>query len=373
MSDNKNKEDINENKSDNNLNNNIIIEEKKEETRVGEKELIKEDKKDLKENNKIIEKYNNKGNVVSKPFPKAPNIDLKLKKQYKSVKKFNNCKLISGSMIPEQNLIMSGGINGHLNIYDYYSGEITKSYSLSHQIENINSINKNLIAYSSEYSIKTFNISLGKTISSFYAHETKISNLFYDEKSKNFISCTGGGIVHIWDVNQKVEIPNISHFLFDQEKIISVDYNKDSQFFYSLDEKGNFSILNIFNDEEIYIWEEENKSNKSISICSNLKNLNEFIIGYEKGFKIFDVRNFKCVEDWTNNVDFKVNKCFIDNNNVLLENELQLSLLDYKEKKVIEEKKLKDKITFFNFYNCSNNDTRIIYGDEIRNVFYSVV
>ena len=301
-----------------------------------------------------------------------PDIDLKLKKKYKSIKKFDNCKLISGTIFQETNLIISGGINGHLNIYDYYSGEIIKSYSLSNPIENINSINKNnLIAYSSDYSINTFNISLGKNISSFYAHDTKILKLFYDEKYKNLISCTRSGIVHTWDINQNSEIPSFSHFLFDQSKIINVDYNENTQFFYSLDEEGKFSILNIYNEEEIYIWEEENKANKAISISPNLKNLNEFIIGYEKGFKIFDVRNFKCVEDWTNDINFKVNKCFIDRDSILVESELQICLLDYKEKKTIGERKSKDKIEFFNFYKYDKNETRIIYGDEIGNVFYS--
>jgi WD40 repeat protein len=355
-----NNEDIND------VNEKIIIEEKNE-------NKIETNINNEKENKKNLEVKDSK-RINYKPFPLIPDIDLKLKKKYKSIKKFDNCKLISGTIFQETNLIISGGINGHLNIYDYYSGEIIKSYSLSNPIENINSINKNnLIVYSSDYSINTFNISLGKNISSFYAHDTKILKLFYDEKYKNLISCTRSGIVHTWDINQNSEIPSFSHFLFDQSKIINVDYNENTQFFYSLDEEGKFSILNIYNEEEIYIWEEENKTNKAISISPNLKNLNEFIIGYEKGFKIFDVRNFKCVEDWTNDINFKVNKCFIDRDSILVESELQICLLDYKEKKTIGERKSKDKIEFFNFYKYDKNETRIIYGDEIGNVFYSEI
>ncbi len=260
-----------------------------------------------------------------------------------------------------------------MNTYDYYSGEITKSFSLSSPIENINSINKNLVLYSSDYTINTFNISSEKVISSFYAHETKILNLFYDEKYKNFISCSRNGIVHIWDINQKSEIPIISHFLFDQKKIINADYNKDNKFFYSLGEEGKITILNAYDEEEIYSWEDETKSNKSISIFANLRNINEFIIGYEKGFKIFDVRNFNCIEDWTNSLDFEVHKCIIDSKNILINNDFDIKLYDWKDKKIIEEKKLKDKISFFNFYNYSKNDTRIVYGDEKGNIFYSVI
>ena len=152
-----------------------------------------------------------------------------------------------------------------------------------------------------------------------------------------------------------------------------MDYNKDNQFFYSLDDEGKISILNIYNDEEIYNWIDDNKSNKPISISANLKNINEFIIGYEKGFKIYDIRNYNCVEDWTNIIDHEVCECITDSNNILIKNDYKLELINYKEKNIIEEKTLSDKITFFNFYNYSKSDTRIIYGDEKGNIFYSVI
>jgi WD40 repeat protein len=197
--------------------------------------------------------------------------------------------------------------------------------------------------------------------------------MFYDDQSKNIISCIQKGIIHIWDINQKIQIPILSHFLFDQNTISNVDYNKDIKLFYSLDEEGNISILNIYNDEEVYTWNEADRSNRPISICANHKNLNEFIIGYEKGFKIFDIRNYNCVEDWTDVMDFEVNKCIVDNNNILVQNNFSVKLFDVKEKKLIEERKVKDKIKFFKFYKCLKNDTRIAYGDEKGNVFYSVV
>ena len=383
----------NKNKS-NEENNKIDNEEKLEKSEIINSNEIEKNKEDINlkiykdiknenenkneiiniEKEKKIKKYNNMGNIVSKPFPIISEINFKLKKQYKSVKKYDDSKLISGEILSEKNLILGGGINGHLNIYDYYTGDIIKSFSLSNPIENINSINKNnLIIYSSDYSINTFNTSLGKIVSTFFAHESKISNLFYDDKSKNFISGTKSGIIHIWDINQKIEIPIFSHFLFDQNNLIASDYNKDTQFYYSLDEEGKISIINIYNDEEIYNWVDDCKSNKPVSISVNYKNINEFIIGYEKGFKIFDVRNFNCVEDWTNNLDFKVNKCIIDGTDILIQNEFGLKLFDYKEKKLIGERKVKDEIGFFNFYNYSKNDTRIVYGDEKGNIFYSVI
>ena len=61
-----------------------------------------------------------------------------------------------------------------------------------------------------------------------------------------------------------------------------------------------------------------------------MNNLNQFIIGFEKGFKIYDVRSFDFVEDWTKNLEFKVEKCIIDNNNILIQNEFGLILYDYK-------------------------------------------
>ena len=361
-----NSNEIEKNKEDINLK--IYKDIKNENENENKNEIINIEKE------KKIKKYNNMGNIVSKPFPIISEINFKLKKQYKSVKKYDDSKLISGEILSEKNLILGGGINGHLNIYDYYTGDIIKSFSLSNPIENINSINKNnLIIYSSDYSINTFNTSLGKIVSTFFAHESKISNLFYDDKSKNFISGTKSGIIHIWDINQKIEIPIFSHFLFDQNNIIAADYNKDTQFYYSLDEEGKISIINIYNDEEIYNWVDDCKTNKPVSISVNYKNINEFIIGYEKGFKIFDVRNFNCVEDWTNNLDFKVNKCIIDGTDILIQNEFGLKLFDYKEKKLIGERKVKDEIGFFNFYNYSKNDTRIVYGDEKGNIFYSVI
>ena len=112
--------------------------------------------------------------------------------------------------------------------------------------------------------------------------------------------------------------------------------------------------------------------NKPNSISANLNNLNQFIIGFEKGFKIFDVRNFSCVEDWTNDLDFKVKICIIDKSDVLIQNEFGLILYDYKEKKKIGERILKEKIGFFDFISNENEDTKIVYGDEQGNVFYSM-
>ena len=46
-------------------------------------------------------------------------------------------------------------------------------------------------------------------------------------------------------------------------------------------------------------------------------------------------------------------------------------LYDYKEKKKLGERILKDKIGFFSFINYQNEETKIIYGDQNGNVFYS--
>ena len=79
------------------------------------------------------------------------------------------------------------------------------------------------------------------------------------------------------------------------------------------------------------------------------------------------------MEDYSDSIDFKVNKCVIDASNSLLVNEYGLEIFDYKDKKIISERKSEDRIEFLNFYNYSKDDTRIIYGDEKGNIFYSVI
>ena len=317
------------------------------------------------------EKIIKKNNIVYKDFPIKKNLDLKLKKQYKSAQKFDNVEILTGTILPDSNLVISGSIEGQLNIYYYYSGEISKHFSLFHEIRSINSIDEKTIIYSSDYSIKAFDISLGKEIWSFYAHETLIIALYFDEKYKNIISCSKNGIINVYDFKRKSFIPYISHFLFDINNIKSTDYNSENKLFYSLEENGSINILNIFNDEEIYKWNLVINDNKPYTISSNLNNINQFIVGFQKGFKIFDTRNFECIEDWTNYIDFKVEKCILDSNNILIQNEFGLILYDYKEKKKIGERLLKNKISFFKFIDKGNNETKIVYGDQQGNIFYS--
>ena len=349
------------NEKDISLDNNNEIKDK-----VEEKGQINEEKQ--QEKNEINFNIMNKS---FKPFKIKSDIDLKLNKKYKSVQKYDDISTITGTILPESNLILTGNTEGQLNIYYYYSGEISKQFSLFHEIKNINPVDKKTIIYSSDYSINTFDVELGKNIWAFYAHDTNINSLFFDEKYQNIISSTKNGIIHVWDYKHKSSIPFISHFLFDETNIISSDFNKEIKFFYSLGEKGDINILNIFEDEEIYKWKLDKNESRPNSISANLKNLNQFIIGFEKGFKIFDIRNFGVVEDWTDDLNCRIEKCIIDNNHILAQNELGIMLYDYKEKKKLGERLLKDKIGFFSFINYQNEETKIIYGDQIGNVFYS--
>ena len=352
------------NKKDISLENNNEIKDK-----VEEKGQINEEKQ--QEKNEINEINFNIMNKSFKPFKIKSDIDLKLNKKYKSVQKYDDISAITGTILPESNLILTGNTEGQLNIYYYYSGEISKQFSLFHEIKNINPVDKKTIIYSSDYSINIFDVELGKNIWAFYAHDTNINSLFFDEKYQNIISSTKNGIIHVWDYKHKSSIPFISHFLFDETNIISSDFNKEIKFFYSLGEKGDINILNIFEDEEIYKWKLDKNESRPNSISANLKNLNQFIIGFEKGFKIFDIRNFGVVEDWTDDLNCRIEKCIIDNNHILAQNELGIMLYDYKEKKKLGERLLKDKIGFFSFINYQNEETKIIYGDQIGNVFYS--
>ena len=333
---------------------------------VEEKGQINEEKQ--QEKNEINFNIMNKS---FKPFKIKSDIDLKLNKKYKSVQKYDDISAITGTILPESNLILTGNTEGQLNIYYYYSGEISKQFSLFHEIKNINPVDKKTIIYSSDYSINIFDVELGKNIWAFYAHDTNINSLFFDEKYQNIISSTKNGIIHVWDYKHKSSIPFISHFLFDETNIISSDFNKEIKFFYSLGEKGDINILNIFEDEEIYKWKLDKNESRPNSISANLKNLNQFIIGFEKGFKIFDIRNFGVVEDWTDELNCRIEKCIIDNNHILAQNELGIMLYDYKEKKKLGERLLKDKIGFFSFIDYQNEETKIIYGDQIGNIFYS--
>ena len=362
------KEKLAENIVRNEINEKVISLDKNNEIKdiVEEKGQINEEKQ--QEKNEINFNIMNKS---FKPFKIKSDIDLKLNKKYKSVQKYDDISAITGTILPESNLILTGNTEGQLNIYYYYSGEISKQFSLFHEIKNINPVDKKTIIYSSDYSINTFDVELGKNIWAFYAHDTNINSLFFDEKYQNIISSTKNGIIHVWDYKHKSSIPFISHFLFDDTNIISSDYNSEIKFFYSLGEKGDINILNIFEDEEIYKWKLDKNESRPNSISANLKNLNQFIIGFEKGFKIFDIRNFGVVEDWTDDLNCRIEKCIIDNNHILAQNELGIMLYDYKEKKKLGERLLKDKIGFFSFINYQNEETKIIYGDQIGNVFYS--
>ena len=362
------KEKLEENIVRNEINEKVISLDKNNEIKdiVEEKGQINEEKQ--QEKNEINFNIMNKS---FKPFKIKSDIDLKLNKKYKSVQKYDDISAITGTILPESNLILTGNTEGQLNIYYYYSGEISKQFSLFHEIKNINPVDKKTIIYSSDYSINTFDVELGKNIWAFYAHDTNINSLFFDEKYQNIISSTKRGIIHVWDYKHKSSIPFISHFLFDETNIISSDYNTEIKFFYSLGEKGDINILNIFEDEEIYKWKLDKNESRPNSISANLKNLNQFIIGFEKGFKIFDIRNFGVVEDWTDDLNCRIEKCIIDNNHILAQNELGIMLYDYKEKKKLGERLLKDKIGFFSFINYQNKETKIIYGDQIGNIFYS--
>ena len=118
----------NEIKEDKDLENNKQVNNENE-----EKIIIK---KDIKEEKNVIN--NNLINNFSKLFKVKPDIDLKLIKQYKSVLNYDNVKIVTGTILPESNLIITGNIEGKLNIYYYYSGEISKQISLFHEIKNIN-------------------------------------------------------------------------------------------------------------------------------------------------------------------------------------------------------------------------------------------
>ena len=81
-------------------------------------------------------------NKSFKPFKIKSDIDLKLNKKYKSVQKYDDISAITGTILPESNLILTGNTEGQLNIYYYYSGEISKQFSLFHEIKNINPVEK---------------------------------------------------------------------------------------------------------------------------------------------------------------------------------------------------------------------------------------
>ena len=115
------KEELEENKIKNEINEKDISSEniKKIDDKAEEKRYINEGKQHEKN-----ETNYNLMNKIFKPFQIKSDIDLKLNKKYKSVQKIDDISSITGTILPESNLILTGNIEGRLNIYYYYSGEI---------------------------------------------------------------------------------------------------------------------------------------------------------------------------------------------------------------------------------------------------------
>ena len=367
-----------ENSINQNSNDNIKI---NEDNKSNNKSEIKENDENNINNNTISSEDNNEDDISNnnnfiKTFPIKSNINFDLNKEYKRVNKFNEKSITSGTILQGINLIIAGAIDGHLNIYDYYSGEITKIFLLSCPINNICSINTmSLIAYSSNCSINIFNTDYGKNIFSYFAQEKEVMNFFFNENNNKIISCSNNGIINVWNIEQKSSFPDNTHFLFDVNKLNYVDYNSETNLFYCLDDSGKISIFDVNeNDDNIINFEIEKNYNVNFISC-NPKNLNEFILGCDNGFKIFDIRNnSKCVENFSGGeFDMNVKKCILDNEIILMQNENVIKLVDYNSKSVIKEIKPSAKIEFFNIYNLSKGKTRTIYGCENGDLFYSVI
>ena len=108
------KEKLEENIVRNEINEKVISLDKNNEIKdiVEEKGQINEEKQ--QEKNEINFNIMNKS---FKPFKIKSDIDLKLNKKYKSVQKYDDISAITGTILPESNLILTGNTEGQLNIY----------------------------------------------------------------------------------------------------------------------------------------------------------------------------------------------------------------------------------------------------------------
>ena len=164
-------------------------------------------------------------------------------------------------------------------------------------------------------------------------------------------------------------------FFFDQNKIISSFYNEENSLYYSLDDCGFISINHIkTRKDKIYKGQLNNINNKNkpISIFNDYYNINQFIIGYEKGIKIFDLRNFKLINEFNEgeNVNYIIN----DSTKFILFNNYYMDVYNYDfEKGSLEiREKLNDfgKISYVKGNIISPNEIFIFIGNENGDLIY---
>lgn len=248
-------------------------------------------------------------------------------------------------------------------------------------ITSMTSLNaSSIIALSQGDSATIINFQLSKTVSHFYASPTPIMNLFSYHIANLLITDSSDGVINFWDTGKLSKIPTNSSFLLNEEPVISSDYNSDSSLYYALDAQGKAYLNSVksYCDDifEGNVWEEYKE--KPIFIKGDRVNFNQFVVGYEKGIKYFDIRNFKCVKELNNgnNVMNIVN----DSKEVLIIEKNNIELWNLNMNESSNEGGLLQKWTQFNnivhsnfniFYHNNEKNSMIILGMYNGDVYYS--
>ena len=117
---------------------------------------------------------------------------------------------------------------------------------------------------------------------------------------------------------------------------------------------------------------DKNEKNKPLCICNDYSNINQFIIGYEKGIKIFDLRNFQIINEINEgeNIKYLIN----DTQKFIMFNNFYMDIYNYNyEKRKLEiREKLNNfgKITYIKVYCISSDNIFIFLGNENGDLFY---
>lgn len=288
--------------------------------------------------------------------------------------------IISSSFIPDHDTFVTGGTDGYISLFNYRSAEITKLFYISpYAIRALTTIySSNLIAIGSGDCITILNPNLGKTISKIYAHESLISNLYYDYQSNMLISDSINGTINTWDLSQPNKIPIDSLFLnIESNQIAYSDYNNSSNKHYVIDYNYNVYISSLTTKETIsfsirdYITSSDSSSGLINFIKGNICNPNHFFISTDNDFFEYDIRKYNT---YASHIELaKLKNIFIDSESYLCVKSNEVELYSYNRDNN-NELTLDQKWTQFRHISHSNFDINremVLLGMENGDVFYN--
>lgn len=281
--------------------------------------------------------------------------------------------------MPDSDTFITGSIDGYISLFNYRSLEISKLFYISpFAINALTTIySSNLIGIGSGDCITILNPHLGKTISKIYAHESPITNLYYDYQSNLLISDSINGSINTWDLNQPYKIPNDSLFLdIDLNQIAYSDYNLNSKKHYAIDSNYNVYISSLkTRDTQSFSIKDlitpESTSNSINFIKGNIINPNHFFISTDNDFFEYDIRMHNA---FVSHIELiKLKNLFVDSISYLCIKSNEVALYSY-DSENINKLSLAQKWTQFSHISHSNFDTcreMVLLGMDNGDVFYN--